>query len=189
MLVGGSSSSSSLSELASPSTQHRSSRHTRPPTRTSTVARSSSVPECSGRLQVACRVSGEQAHDMPAIRREPRRTRGQGETGRRRSRRGWPFDRARGEWNSCDLRRWTYVHSICQRRDSIAPQLEFRLRMPLQELHRFLAWLWPYPKCRAYCAHARVMQRGLLRPATLLHHDTLVHVKVPRRGARRRRSW
>ena len=52
MLVGGSS-SSSLSELASVSTQHRSSRHTRPPTRTSTVARSSSGPECSGREQVA----------------------------------------------------------------------------------------------------------------------------------------
>ena len=96
MLVGGSS-SSSLSELASASTQHRSSRHTRPPTRTSTVARSSSGPECSGREQVACSASSAQTHDMPAIRREPRRTRGQGETGRRHSRRGWPpFVRVRG---------------------------------------------------------------------------------------------
>ena len=97
MLAGGSSLSSSLSELAPASTQHRSSRHTRPPTRTSTVARSNSVPECSGREQVACSVSWAQTHDMPAIRREPRRTRGQGETGRRHSRRGWPpFVRVRG---------------------------------------------------------------------------------------------
>jgi hypothetical protein len=102
MRVGGSS-SSSISELASASTQHRSSRHTRPPTMTSTVARSSSVPECSGREQVACSVSSAQSHDMPAIRREPRRTRGQGETGRRRSRRGWPpFVRVRGLSKVCD---------------------------------------------------------------------------------------
>ena len=106
MLVGGSS-SSSLSELASASTQHRSSRHTRIPARTSIDARSSSVPDWSGREQLACSVSSAQTHDMlPAIRRESRRTRGQGETGQRRSRRGWPpFVRVIREWKLRDWRR------------------------------------------------------------------------------------
>ena len=106
MLVGGSSSSSSLSELASASTQHRSSRHTRIPARTSIDARSSSVPECSGREQVACReLSGEQTHDMPAIRRELRRTRALVSRGRRPSQPDSPpFDRVVREWKVRDWR-------------------------------------------------------------------------------------
>ena len=104
MLVGGSS-SSSLSEPALASTQQRSSLHTRIPTITSIDARSSSVPEWSGREQVACRESGEQTHDMPAIRRELRRTRALVSRGRRPSQPDSPpFDRVVREWKVRDWR-------------------------------------------------------------------------------------
>ena len=128
MLVGGSSLSSSLSELASASTQHRSSRHTRIPTITSTVAKSSSGPECSGREQVACSVSSAQTHDMPAIRRELRRTRALVSRGRRPSQPDSPpFDRVVREWNVRDWRHdgnvsnriHHYPKSSSSRRDSL----------------------------------------------------------------------